>query len=89
VNIGILFPKEGNLKEARTWFERAAKLRDGDANLEITKIYLGKNKKPKAIRYLRETRKADYVTENSEQEAEDTLRQLGVRFGRRRKRSWR
>jgi hypothetical protein len=88
-NIGVLFRNEGNLKRALAWFERAAKLQDGDANLEIAKIYLARNDKRNAVRYLRETRKAESLTEASEEEAEKLLKQLGIKIGSRRKRSWR
>jgi TPR repeat protein len=88
-NIGVVFRDEGNFKRALAWFERAAELKDGDANLEIAKIYLARNDKTKAIHYLRETRKAESVTEASEEEAEKLLKQFGVKYGRRRRRSWR
>src|ERR1700733_2424546 len=88
-NIGVVFRNEGNLKRALAWFERAAKLQDGDANLEIAKIYLARNDKRNAVHFLRETRKAESVTEGSEEQAEKLLKRLGVRFGRRRKRLWR
>jgi TPR repeat protein len=42
-----VFRKEKKMKQALAWFERAVKLQDGDANLEIAKIYL-KNKTDKA-----------------------------------------
>jgi len=88
-NIASIFSKEANLKQALAWFERAARLQDGDANLEIAKIYLARNDQPKAVHYLKETRRAEYVTEASEEEAEGLLRRLKIKVGKRRKRSWR
>ena len=88
-NMAIVFRRGGNLKQALAWMERAAKLQDGDANLEIAKIYLARNDQPKAGHYLKETRRAEYVTEASEEEAEELLRQLKIKVGKRRKRSWR
>jgi uncharacterized protein len=89
-NIGLLYCDEKKFDRALAWFERAAKLQDGDANLEIAKIYLDvKDDKAKAIQYLKQTCKAEYVTEGSEEEAEGLLKKLGVKVGRRRKRAWR
>jgi TPR repeat protein len=89
-NIGLLYREEKKLDRALAWFERAAKLQDGDANLEIAKIYLyGKDDETRAIHYLKQTCKTEYVTEASEEEAEELLKRLGVKIGRRRRRWWR
>ena len=80
-NIGIVFRDEQKPKQALAWFERAVKLGDGDANLEIAKIYLhSQNDRAKAIRYLEKTLKAksDDVTEGSREEAQRLLKQLRV-----------
>ncbi len=80
-NIGVLFRNEGKLREALSWFERAAKLGDGDANLEIAKIYLGRNERSRAAYYLKRTlgaRTGD-TTEASREEASFLLRELGKR----------
>ena len=42
-NIGLIFRDERKFNRAIAWFERAVRLNDGDANLEIAKIYLQKN----------------------------------------------
>ena len=39
-NIGTVYRDERNFKEALKWFERAVKLADGEANLEIGKNLL-------------------------------------------------
>jgi FimV-like protein len=69
---------ENNLKQALEWFERAVKLKDGDANLEIAKIYLQKNDRTKAVRYLKQVLRAkpDDVTEASREEAQQLLKSL-------------
>jgi len=75
-NIGIVFRDEKKLKLALAWFERAVRLRDADANLEIAKIYLQSNDRNKAIRYLRQVCKAGPrdVTEASREEAQRSLK---------------
>jgi TPR repeat protein len=77
-NIGTVIRDKQDLRQALSWFERAVKLDDGDANLEIARIYLRKGNEIKAVRYLRQTlkAKADDVTEGSKDEARRILRQL-------------
>lgn len=59
------------------WFQRAVKLGDGDANLQIAKIYLLNDRdQQKAIKYLEKTIKAVYVTDGSIEEASCLLKQL-------------
>ena len=78
-NIGIVYRDEKKLRRALAWFERAVKLKDGDANLEIAKIYLQRNDRTRAVRYLKQFCKAkpEDVTEASKEEAEKLLRRLG------------
>ncbi|MGB7760519.1 MAG: hypothetical protein WBL61_11855 [Bryobacteraceae bacterium] len=77
-NIGVLFRDEKKLKQSLAWFERAVKLRDGDANLEIAKIYLRLNEPAKAVQYLNRALrvKQDDITEGSKEEAQQLLAQL-------------
>jgi TPR repeat protein len=79
-NIGVVFRDEQKLKQALKWFERAVSLGDGDANLEIAKIYLCAKERDKATHFLKETLKADPddVTEGSLEEAERLLKELGL-----------
>ena len=78
-NLGAVYRNEGKLQRALLWFERAASLKDGDANLEIAKILLRKRDVLNATRYLKKTLAAGtrYVTEASKEEARSLLRQLG------------
>ena len=56
-NIAILYREAGNNRLAFNWFERAAKIGDGDAFVELAKCYIGGIGVPRdtraAIRYLR------------------------------------
>jgi hypothetical protein len=78
-NIGTIFRDEGKTQQALSWFQRAIRLGDADANLEVAKIYLrGKGDVARAIVYLKRTTKArpSDVTEGSKQEAQRLLKQL-------------
>ena len=76
-NIGCILRDRREFSRAILWFERAVKLGDGDANLNIADIYLHyKPDQKKAIYYLRKTVKASYVTDGSIEEARHLLNQL-------------
>lgn len=77
-NIGCILRDKGREKEAISWFRRAVRLGDGDANLNIAEIYIrnGGSDRQKAIRYLQRTIDAPYVTDGSIEEARDLLKQL-------------
>lgn len=82
-NIGTIYRDEGKADKALMWFKRAVKLGDGDANLEIAKLYLREKRYyQKAIPYLVRTIKAasgTEVTENSRREARRILKKLDKR----------
>jgi len=82
--IGILFRDEGKPRRAIAWLERAAKLGDGDAKLDIAKIYLGADDRTKAIPHLRQVFRAKphEASEASREEAEGLLKEV-ERNGRR------
>ena len=76
-NIGCILRDRGQPRRAISWFLRAVKLGDGDANLCIAKIYLRNERdRPKAIHYLKKTCSAAYVTDGSIEEAKHLLTQL-------------
>jgi TPR repeat protein len=76
-NIGCIWRDRGKLRRAISWFERAVKLGDIDANLEIAKIHVTKRRQlSKAIGYLNKTRRSPWVTEGSREEARDLIRKL-------------
>jgi TPR repeat protein len=80
-NIGLILRDDGKLNQAITWLKRAVNLHDGDANLEIAKIYLDKNDPVKAIHYLKQTLTTDptLLVENSREEAKHLLGRLGAK----------
>lgn len=85
-NIGTIFRDEKKIASALSWFQRAVKLGDSDANLEIAKIYISELGEPdKAVPYLRRTvqAKPDDVTKASQLEARRLLRQLSRKNRRR------
>ncbi len=76
-NIGCILRDRQEQKRAILWFQRAAKLGDGDANLNIAKIYLRhEGSRRNAIRYLQKIRKAPWVTDGSIEEAKTLLEQI-------------
>jgi TPR repeat protein len=78
-NIGTIFRDEEKTRQALSWFQRAIRLGDADANLEVAKILLRKEGKTgRAVAYLKRTTKAkpSDVTEGSKQEAQRLLSQL-------------
>jgi TPR repeat protein len=74
-NIGVMLRNEKKLSQALAWFERAVKLEEHDANLEIARIYLQKKDPTKARPYLKRVcrAKAGSVTEASKEEAQGLL----------------
>jgi len=82
-NIGVIWRERGEVSRALMWFQRAVRLGDGDANLQIAKIYL--HIKPdlrKAVQYLKSACKAQSITEGSRDEARRLLREAGKRLSR-------
>ena len=78
-NIGTMYRDEENTGKALAWFQRAIRLGDADANLEVAKILLRKKgREREAIAYLKRTTKAkpSDVTLGSKQEARRLLPQV-------------
>lgn len=69
-NIGTIYRDLKNFKKAHIWFLKAFKKGDGDAALEIAKIYMRDKKKLRyAKKYLHLTLQARNVTDNSREQA--------------------
>ncbi|HEV2233468.1 MAG TPA: hypothetical protein VGV68_08710 [Terriglobia bacterium] len=80
-NIGVIWRDKKKLSRALLWLRRAVVLGDGDANLQIAKIYLGNKPDPlKAIHYLERTCRAANATQGSKEEARELLKQARKRF---------
>lgn len=78
-NIGTVYRDVGNFERARFWFLKAYKSGDGDAALELAKLYLSSKKKSRIVhakKYLRLTLKSKCVTEASIEEANGMLKKL-------------
>lgn len=83
-NIGVIWRDKGKVDRALVWFRRAVRLGDGDANLQIAKIYLDiKPDLRKAIRYLKNAYKARFITEGSKDEAKRLLKEAEKKLSRR------
>jgi TPR repeat protein len=75
-NIGIMWRNECQPKRALSWFRRAVKMEDDEANLEIAKYYIGDEKSPrKAITHLERVCRSNRVTEAGAEEAAHLLKQ--------------
>ena len=76
-NIGCIWRDRRKFGRAIMWFQRAIRLGDGDANLQIAKIFLSNQRdRNKAIHYLLKTVKAAEVTEGSIEEARKLLSEI-------------
>ncbi|HEY6764586.1 MAG TPA: hypothetical protein VI386_07435 [Candidatus Sulfotelmatobacter sp.] len=76
-NIGTVWRDSRELRRALAWFQRAVKMGDDDANLEIAKYYVQCGSNPeKAIPFLRNVRRSRKVSESSIEEAERLLKEV-------------
>lgn len=80
-NIASIHKDEGDNASALAWYQRAARLHDGDANLEIAKLLIASNKMNSALKYLKRAfgGSARDVTQSAREEA----RRLLVRVTRK------
>ena len=75
-NIGCIWCDQQKPQTAIMWYKRAVRLGDGDANLNIARIYLRNSRdRQKAIHYLKKTINAAYVTDGSIEEARKLLKE--------------
>lgn len=78
-NIGCILRDRKKLGQAIRWFRRAVQQNDGDANLNIAKIYLRKGDLVRARSYLDKTRRSPWATEQSKEEARRWLKKMTTR----------
>jgi len=85
-NIGCILRDRGKLDEALIWFRRSVRMNDGDANLNIAKLYLErKGDTARAVHYLIEARDSRWATDATKEEAMNLLERMQKRAPRRRK----
>jgi TPR repeat protein len=75
-NIGCIVRDRKKFGQAIEWFRRAVQQKDGDANLNIAKIYLHKGDLVKTRSHLDKTRRSPWATEQSKEEARSLLRKM-------------
>jgi len=75
-NIGCILRDRKKFGQAIAWFRRAVQQNDGDANLNIAKIYLHKSDSVRTRYYLNKTRRSPWATEESKEEARSLLRKM-------------
>jgi TPR repeat protein len=76
-NIGIMWRNEGSPRRALSWFKRAVKMGDDEANLEITRYYIkDEDSLRRALPHLRKVVKSNWVTEAGAEEAASLLKQV-------------
>jgi len=79
-NIGLLYRDLGNRKRARFWLNKASRQSDGDALLELAKLYLHRRTKSNigfAIRFLLLAVDAENITPASREEANALISEMG------------
>lgn len=83
-NIGIMWRNENQPRRALEWFEKAVRLGDDEANLEIAKYYLRHEHNPlKAIEHLKKVCQSKCVTEAGAEEAARLLQQVRKQSARK------
>jgi hypothetical protein len=81
-NIGIFYLNHGNERQAKHWLAKAVGNGDGDAALELAKVFLRKRSKKSfsiGLEYLKVAIRSNNITSNSRDEATILLSRLGVR----------
>lgn len=79
-NLAICYRDEGNFRWARFWFERAYAQGDGDAALELGRLFLweGPNRNDhKVVHYLTQAVASTQVSADGKKEAGRLLKSLG------------
>jgi TPR repeat protein len=78
-NLGCILRDRKKFGQALEWFRRAVQQKDGDANLNIARIYLHKGDLVKTRSYLDKTRRSPWATEQSKEEARSLLKKMTSR----------
>jgi len=84
-NIAVLYKEQGKNRLALGWYARSAALGDGDSSLELAKLCLSgqgvRRSIPSAKKHLRVALSSSLITEASQEEAQEVMRQLASRAG--------
>lgn len=75
-NIGCILRDRKKFEQAIEWFQRAVQQNDGDANLNIAKVYLYKGDLVRGRSYLNKTRRSPWATGQSKEEARSLLKKM-------------
>jgi TPR repeat protein len=82
-NIAVLYKEQGKSRLAFGWYARSAALWDGDSSLELAKLCLSgqgfRRSIPSAKKHLRAALSSRHITEASQVEAQELMRQLAPR----------
>jgi TPR repeat protein len=77
INLGISYRNRGDVRRARKWLEEALQAGDGEAALELAKMYLVSDLETDRVRaYLGIVLQSDSICESSRDEAEQLLEEL-------------
>jgi TPR repeat protein len=78
-NLAITYRDVGKVRQAKLWFEKAVAKDDGDAALELAKLFLRGTKRnlKQARKYLNIAVKSNYILSDSKEEARKLLDELG------------
>lgn len=77
LNLGISYRRAGDVRQAKCWFEQALAKGDGEAALELAKMYLiSELETQRVIDYLRLVLSSSTVCEDSLEEAQRLLTEL-------------
>ena len=78
-NIARLYSEIGNRRRAMHWWTKAVGMGDGDAALDLAKLFLATaadEKRTKAVRLLKAAAKSAHITDDGKQEARALLTRL-------------
>ena len=80
INLGIAYRAKGDLRAAKAWFQKAFDVGDGEAALELAKLYLVSELETERVRqYLESAVAMGNLCEQSEEEVQSLLRELSMR----------
>lgn len=77
INLGVSYRSKGDARSARTWFEKAMKIGDGEAALELARMYSVSDLETERVKmYLALAVQSESISETSREEAKRLLGEL-------------